>query len=568
MITAAAKRVLLGDLLISKRLITKEQLEDSLASQRQSGRRLGEILIEKGYASSEDVSQVLADQADVPYAALDADLVDARVVHLISRDKAELYEVLPLFRVKNTLTVAISDPNKTFVIDSLKKSTGSDVQLVVSRREDILEMIEEFYGAGDILIEDFLSRDGSGDVELLAPPDAQNLEDISHSAADSPVIDFVNQIILRALREKASDIHVEPERGFFRVRLRIDGVLYPIMQQRLELHPAVVSRLKLMANLDIAERRMPQDGRIQVRAAGRTTDLRFSSLPGAFGEKVVLRVLDRHKGLLDMEELGFAKETLDAFRGLLRRPHGLVLVTGPTGSGKTTTLYSALSELNSPQSNIITIEDPIEYQFEMINQTQVKDEIGLTFARILRHSLRQDPDIIMVGEIRDPETAKIAIQAALTGHLVLSTMHTNDAPSSVARLLEIGIEPYLLAPSLVCVLAQRLVRTVCTDCAEEYAPAPVELLALGAPEADGLKLTRGRGCKKCFGSGYRGRIGVYELLPATQKLQGLILDDPGIDRIRKYQAELDLPTLRSEAARLVLERRSTPEEIARVVFVE
>jgi type IV pilus assembly protein PilB len=568
MTTAAAKRVLLGDLLISKGLITKEQLEDSLALQRQSGRRLGEILVEKGYASSEHVSQVLADQAEVPYATLSADLVDARVVHLISRDKAELYEVLPLFKVKDTLTVAIGDPYKTFVIDSLKKSTGCEVQLVVSRREDILEMIEEFYGASEILIEDFLSKGGRSDVELLAPPGADKLEDISNAAADSPVIDFVNQVILKALKEKASDIHIEPERAFFRVRLRIDGVLYPIMQQRLELHPAVVSRLKLMANLDIAERRMPQDGRIQVQAAGRTTDLRFSSLPGAFGEKVVLRVLDRHKGLLDMEELGFAGETLDVFRGLLRRPHGLVLVTGPTGSGKTTTLYSALSELNSTQRNIITIEDPIEYQFEMINQTQVKDDIGLTFARILRHSLRQDPDIIMVGEIRDPETAKIAIQAALTGHLVLSTMHTNDAASSVARLLEIGVEPYLLAPSLVGVLAQRLIRTICSDCAEEYVPTPAELLALGAPDVNGAKLTRGRGCKKCFGSGYRGRVGVYELLPATQDLQGLILDNPGISRIRDYQAEVDLPTLHSEATRLVLGGRSTPEEIARVVFAE
>jgi type IV pilus assembly protein PilB len=568
MMTATAKRVRLGDLLVEKELISQEQLDEALAVQRQTGRRLGEILVEASFVSTEDISSILAAQSGMPYSRLRKSLVDPAALETVSREKAELYEALPLFRVHNTLTVAIGDPNMTFVTDALKKLTNLEVQLVVSPKEDILALIHECYEEEEALVEDFLAKSGGSGVEFVTPESAQALQDISCMESDSPVIDLVNQIILRALKERASDIHIEPERNLFRVRLRIDGVLYPVMRQAVELHAPVVSRLKLMANLDIAERRMPQDGRLQVHAGGQTIDLRFSSLPGIFGEKVVLRVLDRRKGLLDMGELGFGQETLNAFRGLLRRPHGLLLVTGPTGSGKTTTLYSALSELNSSQRNIITIEDPIEYQFELISQTQVKEEIGLTFAKILRHTLRQDPDIVMVGEIRDSETAKIAVQAALTGHLVLSTMHTNDAASSVARLLEIGIESYLLAPSLVGVLAQRLIRTVCPDCSEEFSPSPAELMTLGASEAENLHLRKGRGCKKCFDSGYRGRTGVYELLPSTHELQKLILANPGIDRVREYQAEMNMTTLGSEAARLVREGRTTPEETARVVFAE
>jgi type IV pilus assembly protein PilB len=568
MMTATAKRVRLGDLLVEKGLITQVQLEEALDEQRKSGRRLGEILVESDLVSGEDISSILAEQSGIPYSRLRKSLVDPKAIALLARDKAELYEALPLFRVHNTLTVAISDPNKTFVTDAIKKLTKLDVQLVVCPREDITSLMAECYEEDELLIEDFIGKAGGSSLEFVAPEHAEAPQDISSMESESPVIDLVNQIILRALKERASDIHIEPERNLFRVRLRIDGVLYPVMRQAIELHAPVVSRLKLMANLDIAERRMPQDGRIQVHAGGRMIDLRFSSLPGIFGEKVVLRVLDRRKGLLDMSELGFGSGTLDSFRGLLRRPHGLLLVTGPTGSGKTTTLYSALSELNSTQRNIVTIEDPIEYQFELISQTQVKEEIGLTFARILRHTLRQDPDIVMVGEIRDSETAKIAVQAALTGHLVLSTMHTNDAASSVARLLEIGIEPYLLAPSLVGVLAQRLVRTICPDCSDEFAPSPAESITLGVSDPESLRLRKGGGCKKCFDSGYRGRTGVYELLPTSHELQKLILANPGIDRLRQYQAEMNMTTMGEEAVRLVLEGRTTPEETARVVFAE
>ncbi len=568
MTVGVGKRMLLGDLLVGRGLITQAQLDEVLRSQGKSGRRLGELLVEAGFVSSEDISLVLAEQAGIPYTRLDSGLVDRRAVDTLPREKARLHEVMPLFLVHNTLTLAISDPNRAFVADAVKKLTGFDVQLVASPRSDILDMIEEFYDEADLLVEDFISKRGAP-RSLAGGYEAQeHVYDISQSSAQSPAIDLVNQIILRALKERASDVHIEPERDFFRMRLRIDGVLYPVIKHKAELHPAVVSRLKLMANLDIAERRMPQDGRIQVQAEGRPVDLRFSSLPGVFGEKVVLRVLDRRKELLTMEELGFSPGVLAGFRGLLARPNGLLLVTGPTGSGKTTTLYSALSELNSSERNIVTIEDPIEYQFEMITQSQVKAEIGLSFARILRHTLRQDPDIVMVGEIRDPETAKIAVQAALTGHLVLSTMHTNDAASSAARLLEIGIEPYLLAPSLVGVLAQRLIRTNCPECSAPYDPPPGGLASNGIEQAREPRLMKGEGCKKCFGSGYRGRTGVFELLPTSYELQKLILDSPGIDRIRSHQREVGLPTLVSEAEKLVLTGKTTPEEASRVIFAE
>jgi type IV pilus assembly protein PilB len=562
------KRAFLGDILIQKGYITPEEKEKALQVQREGGRRLGEVLVEMGLVAEDDISRVLAEQSGLPFFRLRKGLVDPRVVELFPKEKAESYEVLPLFRVHNKLTVAISDPNKSFVVDALQKQTRCGVQLVVSPRADILRMIEENYDKGDVLIEDFLANMDGEDIELITNETDERIEDITQMAGESPIITLVNQIVLKALRERASDIHIEPERGFFRVRFRIDGVLYPIMQQRIELHAPVISRIKLMANADIAERRLPQDGRIQVMADGRTVDLRFSSLPGVFGEKVVLRVLDRQRGVLDLDQLGFGADTMSALRRLLRRPNGLLLVTGPTGSGKTTTLYSALSELNSLERNIVTIEDPVEYQFDIISQTQVKEEIGLTFARILRHTLRQDPDVLMVGEIRDPETAKIAVQAALTGHLVLSTMHTNDAASSIARLLEIGIESYLLAPSLLGVIAQRLVRTICPECAMAYYAPAVELEALNRPGEEKLQLRKGKGCSACFDSGYMGRTGLYEMLTTSNDLQKLLIDSPSLEGIRRYQAEQKLPTLKSEADKLVLEGKTTLDEVARAVFVE
>lgn len=561
-------KYLLGDLLIQRGLITEAEKEDALSIQRESGRRLGEILIEKTTLTEKDIALVLAERAGFPFHRLTKGMVDPSIVGILPRAKAELYEVLPLFRIHNKLTLAICDPNKIFVIDTVHKITGCEIQPVISPKDDIFRMIEEAYEQREVPIEDLVADFEEQDLELVSHETETHIEDIAQIAGESPIINLVNQIILKALNEKASDIHIEPEAGFFRVRFRIDGILYEVMRQRTDLHAPVISRMKLMANLDIAERRMPQDGRIQVQAQGRTIDLRLSSMPGVLGEKIVLRVLDREKGIISLEQLGFKPKELSTFRALLTRPNGLVLVTGPTGSGKTTTLYGGLDELNSLEKNIVTIEDPVEYQFDIINQNQVREEIGLTFAKILKHTLRQDPDILMVGEIREAETAQIAVQAALTGHLVLSTMHTNDAASSITRLLEVGVEPYLLAPSLVGVIGQRLVRVNCDKCSTEYYPSKAELRALGVAEDSDIRLRRGRGCEHCFDSGYRGRVGIYEMLVSDRHFQELLFRKPSIEEIRRFQDEKDVSTLRSEGIKLVLEGKTTLEEISRSVIME
>jgi type IV pilus assembly protein PilB len=567
---ALAKKVRLGDLLIERGLITPEQRDEALARHQVTGNRLGEVLTEMGLVEEEQLTALLAEMSGLPFVRLRKGLVDPRIIDILPRERALRYEVLPLFKIHQTLVLAIGDPNKILVLDILRKLTGCEIRPVVSLTGDILHMIEESYaGTGNMVtIEDFGAGLDEADLEVVSDETTGRFEDIAEMAGESPVINFVNQIILRAIKERASDIHVEPERKYFRIRFRIDGVLYEVMRQRAEMHAPVVSRLKIMANLDIAERRLPQDGRIQVLALGRTVDLRFSSLPGVLGEKVVLRVLDRESGVLALDDLGFAPATLSLFRDLLHRPHGLVLVTGPTGSGKTTTLYGGLRELNSLEKNIVTIEDPVEYQFEIICQNQVREDIGLTFARVLKHTLRQDPDIIMVGEIRDSETAEIAVQAALTGHLVLSTMHTNDAPSSITRLIEMGIESYLASSALIGIMGQRLVRTICPDCASTYFPSPAEREALGVPGDTALQLRRGGGCERCFDSGYRGRIGIYELLDVDQELRRLLLENPSIDQLRGCLAERNHQSLHAEGIRRVLEGKTTLEEIARAVSVD
>jgi type IV pilus assembly protein PilB len=565
---ATARKVRLGDLLVERGRITPAQLDEALRRQREDGQRLGEILVTMKLVTEEEIERALAERAGFPFVRLRKGLVDPRVVERVPREKAELYDVLPLFRIHDRLAVALSDPHRVHVIDTLRKLTGCQILPVVSPVEDIRRMIGESYAEKELAIQDLVSDLEVGDIEVVSTEVAGRFEDIAEMAGESPIINLVNQVVLKAIKERASDIHIEPEQKFVRVRFRIDGVLYEVMRQRIDLHAPIISRLKIMANLDIAERRLPQDGRIQVLAQGRTVDLRFSSLPGVLGEKVVLRVLDRVAGVQGLGELGLAPETLALFRALLHRPHGLVLVTGPTGSGKTTTLYAGLQELNSIEKNIVTIEDPVEYQFEIIAQNQVREEIGLTFARILKHTLRQDPDIVMVGEIRDAETAEIAVQAALTGHLVLSTMHTNDAPSSISRLLEMGVEAYLLASSLIGVIAQRLVRTICPDCATTYYAAPAELETLGKSGQSGLQLKRGRGCSACFDSGYRGRLGIYELMPVDREFQKMLLENPTLDQIRENLRSHSLVSLRSEGFRRVLEGRTTLEEVTRAVSME
>ena len=384
----------------------------------------------------------------------------------------------------------------------------------------------------------------------------------------SPTILFAHPQFLKAIQDGASDIHIEPMVNKFQVRIRIDGVLYEHMSPKIEMHPAVVSRLKVMANLDIAERRLPQDGRIQVQVEGRLIDLRFSSMPGITGEKVVLRILDKSKAILNINDLGFDGLTSSRFKGFMKRSHGLILVCGPTGSGKTTTLYSALSTLNNREKNIVTIEDPVEYHLPYINQNQVNESIGLTFARFLKHALRQDPDVILVGEIRDRETAEIAVQASLTGHLVLSTLHTNDSPSAITRLLEMGLEPYLLSSSLVAAISQRLVRGICPECRTNYFPPKQALEQLGLDTSKQIRFSRGQGCSKCYDSGFKGRFGVYEILEMDPGLQTLILTNPTVDRIFEYLKQFGHRTLRDYGYAKVVDGLTTIEEVQRVTSAE
>src|SRR3990170_6522444 len=445
----------LGELLVEKGVLTEDQCKQALDFQKKTGKRLGQIVIELGLVKEDELLQVLSKQMDLPHIWLRKGLIDPTIINIVPGEKARLYKIMPMFKVKNNLILATSDPQAIFVFDEIEELTGLSVQPVLSRSADIDKAIEEYYG-GAVEVPDYVGDFDEGAIRLVESNAQFDLARIGEMADGSPIINFVNMIILRAIKDKASDIHIEPDKKKLRVRYRVDGIMYEVMTQKIDLHPAVVSRLKVMASIDIAERRMPQDGRIQVMVEGRTVDLRFSSMPGILGEKIVLRILDKRNAILDLNHLGFSEETLSTLKRFIKRPFGLILVTGPTGSGKTTTLYAAINYLNTLEKNIVTIEDPVEYQMEIINQNQVKDSTGLTFSVILRHTLRQDPDIIMVGEIRDKETAEIAIQASLTGHMVLSTLHTNDSPSAITRLLDMGIEPYMISSSLTGVIAQRL----------------------------------------------------------------------------------------------------------------
>jgi len=562
------RRKKLGECLVEAGLISKDQLDDALRIQKETGKRLGRILLEKKLISEEALDTILSEQLGIPHVWLRKGLIDPKIVNIIPQDKARLYQVIPMFKVKNTLTVATADPQAIFVFDTLAKMTGCQINPVVCRADDILAAIDEYYQEREhVQVDDFLADLEEADLQLVENPLDKDYQSISAQAEDSPIINLVNMIILKAVQDGASDIHLEPDRNKFRVRYRIDGVLYQVMTPRADLFPAVISRLKIMANLDIAERRQPQDGRIQIKAEGRMIDLRFSSLPGILGEKVVLRILDRKRAILDINQLGFDPDQLRRFKKILKNTFGLILVTGPTGSGKTTTLYSALNFLNTMEKNIVTIEDPVEYHMEIINQNQTNEAINLTFARILKHTLRQDPDIIMVGEIRDRETAEIAIQASLTGHLVLSTLHTNDSPGAITRLLNMGIESCLISSSLTAVLAQRLIRKVCPECRTLYYPHKNILASLGWEEEKNLQLAKGEGCPACYDSGYKGRIGIYELLEIDADYQRLILENAGINQFRELMVKKGERTLKDEGLKKVKEGISTIEEVNRAVLI-
>ena len=553
----------LGDILVARGLLERERIEEALELQEKLDQPLAQVLIQKGWVSEQAVLQALADQLAVPFARLKPGLFDPAVVALLTRDTARRLKVLPLFKVRGEVTLATTQPQAIPTLREVEEAVGCKVRPVLALQDDIVKLVDE--GGSFAEISDELILDAGDDFQLIESSLPDDYSTIDEVAAGSPVINLVNALIHRAVKDGASDIHIEPFRAISRVRLRIDGVLYEIMTPRVELHAALVSRLKVMANLDIAERRLPQDGRVQVQTQGRSVDLRFSSLPGLYGEKVVLRVLDKNQAILDLDKLGMSQTNLSTYTGLLDRGYGLILVTGPTGSGKTTSLYAALNHLNSLEKSIVTIEDPVEYQMDVINQNEVRDKVGLSFAKILKHVLRQDPDIVMVGEIRDHETAEIAVQAALTGHLVLSTLHTNDSVGAITRMIDMGVEPYMLSSALIGVMAQRLVRTICPSCKTSFLAEPELLVQYGWSEDERVRLARGRGCTSCYDSGYRGRIAIHESLRVDADLQRLIVSNPSRDELDRYLLNRGIVSLFADGMQRAKEQLTTVEEVARVI---
>ncbi len=553
----------LGLILVERDLVSQKKLDEVISLQHKSGKRLGHILVEQEIVSEHDMMTVLAEHLAMPSVNLRAGLYDPEIVSILDKEIATRLGVIPIFRINDKLLVATSDPQALHAFNEIEEHTGLRVTPVLALEAQIIKSLNEV-ASNNPLTSDLIF-DVEGDFEVVETNVTSDQITIDELAAGSPIINMVNSIIQRAINDRASDIHIEPSRNKTLIRFRIDGLLYEAMSVKPELHPAVISRLKVMANLDISERRLPQDGRIQVYTHGHEVDLRFSSLPGLHGEKIVLRVLDKNQSILDVNKLGMSVANLALYLKMLKRTHGLILVTGPTGSGKTTSLYAALNHINSIEKNIVTIEDPVEYQMEIINQNEVKGNVGLTFATILKHVLRQDPDIVMVGEIREQETAEIAVQAALTGHLVLSTLHTNDSVGAVTRMIDMGIEPYLLSSALVGVLAQRLIRTICPSCKTSFIAPPEMIERYGWEESKQIRLARGRGCPECYDSGYKGRASIHEVLEVDQDLQKLIMANPSRDVLSDYISRRDIKTLYDDGLLHVHDGDTTIEEISRVI---
>ena len=571
----------LGDLLVKENLISQQQLKEALEHQRVNGGRLGNCLIKLGFVTDDEITAILSRQYGVPSINLSFFDVDPSVVKLIPVETAQKYQILPLSRVGSTLTIAMIDPTNVFAMDDIKFMTGFNIEPVVASETAIREAIDKYYGSThaielkkvmeDIAIVD-QQADGAGDdtsLELAAEEEAIDLEGLEQAAEEAPIIKLVNLILSNSLKRGASDIHIEPYEKEFRVRFRIDGVLCSIMNPPLKLSDAIISRIKIMAKLDISEKRLPQDGRIKIKMKNegkiKDLDFRVSILPTFYGEKVVLRLLDKDNLMLDMTRLGFESESLKKFESAILKPYGMVLVTGPTGSGKTNTLYSSIAQLNKIDTNIMTAEDPVEFNLPGINQVQMKEQIGLNFAAALRSFLRQDPNIILVGEIRDFETAEIAIKAALTGHLVLSTLHTNDAPSTISRLMNMGIEPFLVATSVHLICAQRLIRRVCKDCKEEHSTPAQALVDAGFSPTEAKKIVtyRGKGCATCNGTGYKGRVGLYEVMEINDDLRELILIGASSLELKKKAIENGMITLRASGLQKLRDGVTTMEEVLR-----
>jgi len=569
----------LGDLLVKENLISQQQLKEALEHQRVNGGRLGNCLIKLGFVTDDEITAILSRQYGVPSINLSFFDVDPSIVKLIPIETAQKYQILPLSRVGSTLTIAMIDPTNVFAMDDIKFMTGFNIEPVVASETAIREAIDKYYGSThaielkkvmeDIAIVDQKIEGDDTSLELASEEEAIDLEGLEQAAEEAPIIKLVNLILSSALKRGASDIHIEPYEKEFRVRYRIDGMLYNIMNPPLKLKDAITSRIKIMSKLDISEKRLPQDGRIKIKMKneGKVKDLDFrvSVLPTLYGEKVVLRLLDKDNLMLDMTRLGFEPESLKKFESAILKPYGMVLVTGPTGSGKTNTLYSSIAQLNKIDTNVMTAEDPVEFNLPGINQVQMKEQIGLNFAAALRAFLRQDPNIILVGEIRDFETAEIAIKAALTGHLVLSTLHTNDAPSTISRLMNMGIEPFLVATSVHLICAQRLIRRICKDCKEEVSTPPQTLIDAGFSPTEAKKVTtyRGKGCPTCNGTGYKGRVGLYEVMEINDEVRELVLIGASSLELKKKAVEHGMITLRASGLQKLRDGVTTLEEVLR-----
>lgn len=609
----------LGEILVRENLITSQQLREALDYQRGNGGRLGSNLIKLGIISDEVITSVLSRQYGVPSINLELFQIEEETVKLISQEVAMKYTVLPISKVGATLTMAMADPTNVFAMDDIKFMTGLNVEPVIASEAAIQEAIAEYYSSSKELdlanielendfskISSKLSRgkkaivNGNGsdakpgklsdsdldvsldgfefgadteELEVVEENDEIDLAELAKASEDAPVVRLVNVLLVDSLRRGASDIHIEPYEKDFRIRFRIDGLLYDVMHPPMKMRDALISRLKIMAKLDISEKRLPQDGRIKIKVKidnrSRELDFRVSTLPTLFGEKVVLRLLDKEKLMLDMTKLGFEEESLEKFKRNISKPYGMVLVTGPTGSGKTNTLYSALQSLNTDDTNIMTAEDPVEFNLKGINQVQMKEQIGLNFAAALRSFLRQDPNIVLVGEIRDFETAEIAIKAALTGHLVLSTLHTNDAPSTVSRMVNMGIEPFLVATSVNIIQAQRLIRRICSECKEEQDIPNEALVEIGFTEEDAeeIQIYKGKGCQRCNDTGYKGRVGLFEVMEITDELRELIIIGASSIEIRKKAIELGMITLRESGLCKIRQGITTIEEVVKETVI-
>ncbi len=560
----------LSEILLESGKISKDKLEKVLTAQSDSTEGLGRRLVDMGLISETVLLETLSGYLDIPFVSLKDFPQQTIVLENLSEKFMRQYKFVPLSLNENVLIIALSDPYDVYACDAVRMATNYEVKINLAREEEILDAVGKLFNTDTTSMERIVENIGKNGKEDLSIDDEGDVDHLKDLASEAPVIRLVNLLITRAIEMRASDIHLEPFEGDFKVRYRIDGVLHDMEAPPRRLQAAVISRLKIMAKLNIAERRLPQDGRIKLRVLGKEIDFRVSTLPTMFGESVVLRILDRESVILDLEKLGFPDYDLSKFRDLINRSYGIILVTGPTGSGKTTTLYAALGEINSPEKKIITVEDPIEYQLGGVNQVQVKAGIGLSFANILRSILRQDPDIIMIGEIRDAETAEIAIHSALTGHLVFSTLHTNDAAGAVTRLLEMGMENYLISSSLLGIMAQRLVRVICPECKEAYTPemGVMEELGVSQSEVKELPIFKGAGCEKCSHTGFRGRLGIYELLLMNDDIRELILDKAPSNVIKEKGRSQGMRTLREAGWQKVKSGISTVSEVLRVTQVE